>query len=534
MDDHRFLERLPFAATITHLNGVISAFNAVICDNFSSKGIKHKRDYNLYRLHQPSNQKVIHQAIAYSLETNKKQNITIDEAGIFQQLIIEPIQSSQEHVIIYYLPCVAPEPGDTPPWLDMLSKLQKENTHLHLSNQFLNSQLQEKDQIEKYLNESEKSFRLLAENASDLIALIDPKGKWLYLSPACEQLLQYSANTLINNSMFNYIHADDREDIFKLLANNIANEEMVFDATYRARRKDGSYAWFETHFKIINDIHSGKISEIQTASRDITENITNERTRLQNHRITQATKLTSLEEMASGMAHELNQPLAAIVNYTKGSVNFLKKHPEKIEQLSEILEKTAAQAQRAGEVMHKLKRFFSKGELIIQPQDINSVIQEAVSFILPEIINHKITIKYHFAKCLPAIPIDKTHIQQVIINIVQNAIDVLKTTDNNNKLCITINTYQKRNSNIVIALSDNGPGFNEDAIENAFKPFFTTKKQGTGIGLTICKSIIDAHGGKLSITPRSINHQGFVIIILSSTVKNQEIVHEHGRDRICS
>jgi two-component system, LuxR family, sensor kinase FixL len=532
MDDHRFLERLPFAAIITDLNGAISSSNTAMHAIFSKQGIKHKQDYNLYMLHSVNNQKIIHQTIAYCLEKDEKQSVEISETGLSQHLIIEPSSHSTKQVVIYYLPCAAHEASETPAWLATVSKLQKENTHLHLSNQFLNTQLQEKDQIEKYLNESEKSFRLLAENASDLIALIDTAGQWLYLSPACQQLLQHTPNSLIGCSMFNYIHPNKRDDIKALLANNIASKTTVFDATYQARRKDGSYAWFETHFKIINDSRTGQTCEIQTASRDISESIINERTRLLNHRITQATKLTSLEEMASGIAHELNQPLAAIVNFAKGSINFLKKHPGEIAELSEILEKTAAQAQRAGEVVHKLKRFFAKGELIIEQQDVNSIIQEAISFILPEISANKIKIKYQFGKQLPTIPMDKIHIQQVIINIIQNAVDSIKTAKNDSS-CITIHTYQKRNSNLVIAISDSGPGFSKEDIDNVFKPFFTTKKQGTGIGLTICQSIIDAHGGKLSITPRSINHHGFVIIVLSSTVKNQEVVHEHGCDRIC-
>jgi len=215
-----------------------------------------------------------------------------------------------------------------------------------------------------------------------------------------------------------------------------------------------------------------------------------------------------MEEMASGMAHEISQPLAAIVNYTRGCVHHLQKGNDDATQLTEIMQKAVAQAERAGEVIHRLKNFFCKGQLVKTTFKVNSIIRETASFIRSELNLSKTKIDFELAKDLPVISADKIQLQQVMLNMIQNAIEAMKEDEPRNRR-IHIQTKPIEESFIEITVSDTGPGFSREIISKVFRPFFTTKAHGRGMGLAICRSIIEAHGGQFTINPNT-NKQSWI------------------------
>lgn len=372
---------------------------------------------------------------------------------------------------------------------------------LYLSNALFIKNLSAQDEMEKILRESELRFHLLAENATDMISRHSPDGTYLYVSPSSAALMGYTPDELIGRNAYKFLHYDDVNKLKKTFNRRKENQNHRA-VTYRIRHKDGEYRWFESNVRVIHDEDTWSIREIQSASRDITDQILDKKARLRGQQLAHVFRLSSMEEMASGMAHEISQPLAAIVNYTQGCVRYLQKDHHDPAQLIEIMNKAVTQAERAGEVIHRLKNFFCKGQLFKTPCKINSIIRETVTLIRNDLNTAKTKVDFDLEKELPLISVDKIQFQQVILNLLQNAKEAMHEMHPHERK-INIQTRYNDKYNIEVTVSDSGPGFSRDIINKVFKPFFTTKAHGRGMGLAICRSIIEAHGGHFAINSNS-------------------------------
>jgi C4-dicarboxylate-specific signal transduction histidine kinase len=214
-----------------------------------------------------------------------------------------------------------------------------------------------------------------------------------------------------------------------------------------------------------------------------------------------------MEEMASGIAHEISQPLAAIINYTRGCVRHLQNNAHDQDEIKNFMQKAVNQAERAGEIVQRLKNFFCKGQLVKTSCKVNNVIRETIGLIKHELTISKTKVELELDKTLPFIFIDKIQMQQVLLNLMQNAIEAMQeSVIKEKRIYIQTKTISKM---IEITLKDTGPGFSKEIINKAFMPFFTTKAHGRGMGLAICRSIIEAHGGQFTINPNS-NHNSWI------------------------
>lgn len=380
----------------------------------------------------------------------------------------------------------------------ILTQLEQSLAGFWGANTLLMETLNSLEQTERRLRESELRFHLLAENATDVISRHAPDGRFLYVSPACRSALEYESEELIGTNFLKLLHHDDQHKIKKTLSKRHVGNKVI---TYRIRKQLGEFRWFESNVRFIIDNQTRIISEIQLASRDITDRILDKKARLRGQQLAHVFRLSTMEEMASGMAHEISQPLAAIVNYTRGCVRHLENEDYDLDQLRNIMTKATNQAERAGEIIHRLKNFFCKGQLVKTPCKINNVIRETISLMKNELSVSKTKIDLEISKETPSIFIDKIQIQQVVLNLIQNAIEAMNESHSKEKR-IHIDCTSN-NENIEITLSDTGPGFSKDLIHKVFMPFFTTKAHGRGMGLAICRSIIEAHGGEFTINPNS-------------------------------
>lgn len=391
------------------------------------------------------------------------------------------------------------------------TELKERLEMLHINNALLIKNITAREEIEKVLRESELRFHLLAENSTDMISLNAPDGTYIYISPSCKTLLGYEPHELIGRNAHKFLHYDDVNKLKKVI-NRRKDLSKFQTLTYRIRRKEGEYRWFESNVRLIVDEGSRTIREIQSASRDITDRILDKKARLRGQQLAHVFRLSTMEEMASGMAHEISQPLAAIVNYTQGCVRYMQKETHDTSQLIEIMNKAVAQAERAGEVIHRLKNFFCKGQLFRTPCKINIIIRETVSLIRNELNVSKTKIDFDLSKDMPLVSIDKIQFQQVLLNLINNAIEAMQEIHPRERK-IHIQTSPVDENAIEITVSDTGPGFSKDIISKVFRPFFTTKAHGRGMGLAICRSIIEAHGGQFTINP-NLNNQSWIKFIL--------------------
>lgn len=374
----------------------------------------------------------------------------------------------------------------------------------YFANAILIKNLHAHELTEIKLRESELRFHLLAENATDIISRHAADGTYLYVSPSCKTLLGYTPEELLNYNSYKFVHYDDIGKLKKAF-NRRKENTVPHTLTYRMRRKEGDYRWFESNIRHIYDEKTRVIREIQTASRDITDRILDKKARLRGQQLAHVSRLSSMEEMASGMAHEISQPLAAVVNYTQGCVRYLQSDKQDSAQLIEIMKKAVIQAERAGEVIHRLKNFFCKGQLFKTPCKINSIIRETVSLIRNDLNASKTKIDFELAKDVQLISADKIQLQQVLLNLIQNAIDAMQENDlKQRRICIQSKIID--DNTIAITVRDTGPGFPKDMTHKVFEPFFSTKAHGRGMGLAICRSIIEAHGGQFVINPNTNNN----------------------------
>jgi PAS domain S-box-containing protein len=397
--------------------------------------------------------------------------------------------------------------------VDKLSYQLKENLECSYgSNVLLLKCLITIEQYEKTLHESKLLFDLLVENVTDVISRHSPDGTYLYVSPSAKALLGYKTEDLLHTNLYKFIHYDDIKKLKKIFNQRKENSHPQIVA-YRIRRKEGDYRWFESNIRTLYDEKTKAILEIQAASRDVTDRILDKKARLRGQQLAHVSRLSSMEEMASGMAHEISQPLAAIVNYTQGCVRYLQNKQHDPAQLIEIMKKAVIQAQRAGEVIHRLKNFFCKGQLFKTSCKINSLIRETVTLIRNDLNISKIKVDFNFSKSVQIISADKIQIQQVLLNLIQNAIDAMQEIDLKQRR-IHLQTKTVDANTIEITVNDSGPGFSKDMIYKVFEPFFTTKAHGRGMGLAICRSIIEAHGGQFTINPNTNNHSWIKFTLL--------------------
>lgn len=377
-----------------------------------------------------------------------------------------------------------------------------------ISNQLLIDSIFALEQNERKLRESELSFHLLAENATDVISRHTPDGTYLYASPASKSTMSYNPDDLVGKNIFKLVHHDDQTKLRKAFMRRRENMNNNKPIVYRIKKKEGEFRWFESNIRLIVDEQTRVINEFQLASRDITDRVLDRKAQLRGQQLAHVFRLSTMEEMASGMAHEISQPLAAIVNYTRGCVRHLENSDHDVDQLRNVMEKAVTQAERAGEILHRLKNFFCKGQLEKTPCKINNLIRETVSLIKNELISSKTKIDFDFDKNLPYIFIDKIQIQQVILNLMQNAIESMQHIHKKAKR-INIRTRSNSHDAIEVTLNDTGPGFSKENINRVFMPFFTTKAHGRGMGLAICRSIIEAHGGQFNINS-NVNNNSWI------------------------
>lgn len=365
------------------------------------------------------------------------------------------------------------------------------------------------------LRESEARYRLLAEYASDMISRATPDGVWRYVSPACERLLGMRAEELIGRPAYDFFHPDELAHIRRGHEEMLRHERVV-TIEQRFRHRDGSWRWTESSGQGVRDPETGVVREIVVVSRDISERKRAEELARQHQiELAHVGRIATIGEMASGLAHELAQPLSAITYFARGARSQVDAGKWSTAQVTDVLARIAAQAERAAEFIRRMKTFVRRGGTEQAIVDLNNVVQEALHFITPEVNTAPVTIETDLATGLPAVRADAIRIEQVVINLVRNSTEAFMTmdTDPAAKPTIRITTANADDGHVMIRCADNGPGIPSNVELDIFEPFVTSKPTGTGLGLSISRSIIEAHGGQLELDAQTPRGACFVITL---------------------
>jgi C4-dicarboxylate-specific signal transduction histidine kinase len=217
----------------------------------------------------------------------------------------------------------------------------------------------------------------------------------------------------------------------------------------------------------------------------------------QRRELAHLSRVAILGELSGALAHELNQPLTAILSNAQAAQRFLAQDPVNLSEVAEILVDIVDEDKRAGEVIRRLRALLKKGETQFQPLDLNEITGEVIDLTHSDVVSRSILVQTELFPDLPAVRGDRIQLQQVLMNLILNACDAMEVgTSQTHRLSIA--TKSDGNGMLHVLIPDSGKGIPPVILERLFEPFFTTKSHGLGLGLTICRSIVAAHGGQLS------------------------------------
>ncbi|KAA3630082.1 MAG: PAS domain S-box protein [Proteobacteria bacterium] len=355
-------------------------------------------------------------------------------------------------------------------------------------------------EITKRLEESETRLRAIIESEPECVKLQASDGTVLEINPAGLTLLDAgSPAEIIGKPIYNFVAPDFIPFYKENMRRVFSGESMVYE--FKSITLKGRVCWMETHAVPLRD-EQGTVYALLGITRDITEHKwALDQARQHQLELARVARLSTMGEMATGLAHELNQPLAAIANFTRGCIHRLRSGKVAPTELIEPLEEVCEQAERAGEIMRHVRDFVRKSEPRIIAADINQIVRSVAKFVELETRQQDARVTLELAEDLPQVQADAIMIEQVICNLVRNAVEAM-VESNSPQREITICTKHRDAGDILVEVGDTGPGISRSIADKIFDQFFTTKREGVGMGLSISRSIIESHGGKLRALPQ--------------------------------
>jgi two-component system, LuxR family, sensor kinase FixL len=350
------------------------------------------------------------------------------------------------------------------------------------------------------------------------MVVINERGLIQSFSSAAERLFGFTAADVIGKNVKILMPSPYREDHDGYIERYLRTGERRIIGIGRVvvgQRHDGSTFPMEL---AVGEMHVREQRFFTGFIRDLTERQQTE-ARLQElqSELVHMSRLTAMGEMASALAHELNQPLAAIANYMKGSRRLLEnRHDEGLSLLRDAMDKAADQALRAGDIIRRLRDFVSRGESERRVEDIKKLIEEASALALVGAKDKGVRVLFAFAPRLNYVLADKVQVQQVLLNLIRNAIDAMEIAPTRE---LVVATSPALDNMVEISVADTGGGIAPEIADQLFQPFVTTKSHGMGVGLSICRTIIEAHGGSITHRP---NKGGGTIFTFTLPVVNKD------------
>ena len=279
------------------------------------------------------------------------------------------------------------------------------------------------------------------------------------------------------------------------------------------QRKDGACVPIEVVLDPVSTSH-GTFALVSIT--DITARLQGESEAIaQRQEVAHLSRVAMLGELSGSLAHELNQPLTAILSNAEAARRFLSQQPANLQEVKEILDDIVRDDHRAGEVIRRLRMLFRKGELQLNDTDINQTIRDVLKLVNSDLLNHSVLVQPDLQDGLPSVSADRVQLQQVLLNLIMNACDAMADTRVPNRQ-LTVRTAADDEGKIEVSVADQGCGIASSRLEQVFEPFFTTKSKGMGLGLTVCRTIVSAHGGKLWATSNGSGRGAYISRCLAS------------------
>lgn len=348
----------------------------------------------------------------------------------------------------------------------------------------------------------ERELRLLIDSFPGMVAVASADGQHEY---ANKRVMEYVGQTLAEAAGLGWlggIHPDEREAVRAAWLRSVATAEPM-DVQHRWRRYDGVYRWFHARVEPLLDEH-GKVIRWYGLLVDVDDHKRAEETlRRSEAQLAHVTRVTTMGELTASIAHEVNQPLTAIVNNANACLGLLPESTPDLLEVREALRDIVEDGDRASAIIARVRRLVKNAPFESAPLELKDVVHDVVTLATHESTRRGVTVRVELADDLPPVVGDRVQLAQVLMNLVVNGMDAMTTADECRRVLVVRGRRAMHDgtARVVLDVEDAGIGLSREAMDRLFEPFYTTKASGMGMGLAISRSIVDAHGGRLWVAP---------------------------------
>lgn len=395
-------------------------------------------------------------------------------------------------------------------WREELEQRVRERTaELSAANEVLQREIAERRRAEEALQDSRRFVERITDATPSVVYILDVvERRLVYANEKLRGVLGYSLDEVrdwTDEFLAKMVYPDDLPRVVQALVDTVSiREDETQGVEARVRHADGSWRWLHCRAVIFRRTPEGSVRLVLGAADDITaRKVAEEQARQQQEQLVHVSRQTMLGELATGIAHELNQPLMAVANYAQAALRRVRSGEWSQEELTTCLEKTSQQALLAGQIIKRLRRLVSKRPPEQSETDVNETIRDVVEMVRSETEGREIQVQLELPEGLPHVRADRIQLQQVMLNLVRNGLEAMQGTPSADRR-LTVESRLIEPECVAVSVRDQGDGCEARHLDRLFQPFFTTKDQGMGMGLSISRSIIEAHGGRLTAQPNAI------------------------------
>jgi PAS domain S-box-containing protein len=352
----------------------------------------------------------------------------------------------------------------------------------------------ERKQAERALRDSEEQWKAVFENNPTMYFMVDRSSVIVSVNPLGAGQLGYTVDELIGSSVLDLFHVEDREAVERNSAICFERPGQTVSWEVRKIRKNGESLWVREMARVM-------LIKDRSVALIVCEDIT-ERKRVSEAllavrmELAHANRVATIGQLTASIAHEVSQPIFAARNNAAAAVRFLSRRSPALEEVSEALDCVVNDLDRAGDIIDRIRAHVKKEPPRNTRFDISDAINELVSLARSDVVEKGVAVRVRLAERLSAVQGDRVQLQQVVLNLILNAVEAMSSVDDAPRE-LSISTERRGANEILVAVRDSGPGIKPEHLERVFDSFYSTKPSGMGLGLSICRSIVDAHGGRL-------------------------------------
>ena len=361
--------------------------------------------------------------------------------------------------------------------------------------------------------ENQRKLASVVENSMDFVGLASLDGRAEIINRAGREMVGLDNLAAVHDTRIpDYIAEEDRKDLLPQMISTVMREGKWQGEMHFRHFKTGEIIPMMQHTFVVRDEVSGRAVALGTIARDMRQQKKAvEALQQAQAELTHTSRVNTLGQLASAMAHEISQPLSTVVTAGRAGLNWLSHHPPDLDEARDALEEILRQGRRAGGVLDRIRNLVKKGPPQSTPVNLPQLMGDVILLTRQDLERHGIRLETQLEADIPAIQGDPVQLQQVLLNLILNAVDAMSPRPAGDRDLLLTLTRQADDS-VVIGVRDSGTGFDPGSADRLFAPFYTTKAGGLGMGLAISRSIVEAHGGRLWAAP---NPSGGTVFLFS-------------------